>query len=147
MNGFRAPKGVPYHAALNQAQKQIRNAKSSEIEVASVEAAQTHLSGEFMINSVGESKVDVLFPVVFTQKPLITVGFELKEGEDYVDGFMPTGTGMVLRWNTKRKPPISQFFVGCTIGVVVTGEQHHKFIGIWHATGLALTDPVPNWQE
>src|SRR5690554_227327 len=45
-----------------------------------MEPAQTYLSGQYMINAAGEAQTEIIFPVTFIDKPLISFGFEMKEG-------------------------------------------------------------------
>ena len=100
------------------------------------------LHGQFMINSAGEAEVEIDFPFKFTEKPLMSFGFEMRDGEPYVRGQMATGSAMVIDWKTEERPPLNRFYTGCTLGVVTSGLQYQKMIGVFHASGMAFTNPM-----
>lgn len=127
---------------LNMLKMQLRNAQQSIHDASTMQAKQTSLSGQYMINGAGEAIVEVYFPVRFVEKPLVTFGFEMKDGEVYIPGQMATGSGVVLDWITEEKPPVSRIYIGCVIGAVTTGQKYQKMIGVWQANGVAYTDPV-----
>jgi hypothetical protein len=127
-------------AQLYGLRKQLNDAQLKSRDQQNLVPSQMIVSGQFLVNAAGEARVDVVFPVKFTDKPLVVFGFEMKDGDFYIPGRMAQPTGIVLAWNTEDRPPISRQYVGCTIGVVSTGPSYQKLMGTWQATGPAFTD-------
>jgi hypothetical protein len=128
-----------------QAVEKFRNsmiAKDMTAAMSSAAAGPTTLTGEFLIKNSGEKRVPIDFPIAFSEKPLITFGAEVQEGDVIVDGFFPTVSVIVSRWITVENPPFSRIYRGCELAVVVTGAPTQKVIVQWQLTGVAFGNPI-----
>jgi hypothetical protein len=99
------------------------------------------------LNGVGEIAKEVVFPVKFVEKPLLSFGGELSENSSPTDGSFPTVSVVVGGWNLEipgvenQETPDRKYFVGANLLVVTTGVDESMWIH-WHMTGVAITNPV-----
>lgn len=127
---------------------QRQNRKASERARLEDNIARTQMvSGEFLVAGVGELTKEVLFPVKFVEKPLLSFGGELAENSSPVDGAFPTVSVVVGGWNLEvpgienQETPDRRYFVGATLLVVTSGTAENMWIH-WHMMGMAITNPV-----
>lgn len=106
-----------------------------------VAAETTRISGEFPFQGAGEGKVDVIFPVMFMEKPIFTFGAEVPDSQTIVSGKYPTISAAVAEWKMLERPPITRLYYGCSVIVVVGGYQSQKLIVHWSLEGTALMNP------
>ena len=104
-------------------------------------AGPTRISGEFPFQGAGEGKVDVVFPVMFTEKPMFTFGAEIPDGQTIASGAYPTISACVAEWKMLERPPITRLYYGCSVLVVVGGYQSQKLLVHWNLEATALTNP------
>jgi hypothetical protein len=109
---------------------------------AAAAAGPTQLTGEFLMMGAGEKRIPVDFPIVFSEKPLLTFGAEVQEGSAVLDGSFPTVSVVVGKWFTREAPPFSRLFIGAELLVVTTGITTQQTIIHWHLSGLGLTNPI-----
>lgn len=139
LNDLRsAQTGLSVEEFRSKLKQETINARS----LADMAAAETKLDGEVRINGSGESTVPITFPVLFTEKPHLSFGAELIEGDALTVGFMPTISVVILGWITQESPPSSRFYRGAKLGVVTTGVRHQKMVVHWHLNGVAMANPV-----
>lgn len=105
-------------------------------------ATKTRINGEIRVNTAGESITQVVFPVRFTEKPIMTFGGEVIEGDALQAGYMPTISVVVVGWITEEVPPVSRLYTGAKLGIVLDGVNHQKAIVHWSLEGTALSNPV-----
>lgn len=105
-------------------------------------AGYTNLAGEIRVNGAGESSLPITFPVKFTEKPLLTFGAEVIEGDAIRSGFMPWANVIVLSWITEEIPPVTRLYTGANLGVVSGGVPHQKMAIHWNLSGKAVADPI-----
>lgn len=110
-------------------------------DLSSAAAGPVSVTGQFMVNNVGEANADILFPVTFSQKPEITFGFEIQGMRQVVDGHALTATGAVVDWNTLDRPPFSRFYKGAKLLISSDGPGSVKFIVNWTAVGIGFSAP------
>lgn len=106
------------------------------------------VEGVIDLLGTGEATVDISFPVVFTEMPIVLGGGAVATNQAIVDGEFPTFQVSVLRWDEIVNPaaPDSPTYRGCTLLIVVTGArddedtfQSHAFFS---ARGTALHNPI-----
>lgn len=105
-------------------------------------AGPTRCSGQFMVDSSGELEAQVLFPVKFSQKPLLSYAGELKEGDMLLATQMPTLRMVVFDWILEDKPPFQSLYTGAVLGVVLDGPPGQRMLATWHMDGVAFSNPV-----
>ena len=127
---------------------QRQNRKASDRARLEDSVARTQVvSGQFLLNGVGEIAKEVVFPVKFVEKPLLSFGGELSENSSPTDGSFPTVSVVVGGWNLEipgvenQETPDRKYFVGANLLVVTTGVDESMWIH-WHMTGVAITNPV-----
>ena len=124
----------------------LRNEQRSQqrraIDLTETAASPAPVSGKFMINNAGEAKVDITFPVFFSDIPYVTFGFEIQGANQIISGHAPAMSATVYDWDTIDRPPFSRFYKGAYIVVVSTGPPGTKFICTWTAMGTAFTSPT-----
>lgn len=126
---------------INSMRNMLRNEETRRRDLSQVAADYAIIPGRVMINAAGEAYTDVDFGVRFTTLPYFTYGFEMKEGEVYVPGQMPTGSAHVSAWKTIEKLPVSVYYSGATIRVVTTGQFYQKMILNFQFAGTTITNP------
>ncbi len=105
-------------------------------------ATPTAIIGQFRVNGQGEAQIDVTFPTRFVEKPILSFGAELIEGDSQVPGFMPWANVIVLSWTTKEIPPTGRAYTGARLGVVSGGVSFQKMNIHWKFNGKALKSPA-----
>lgn len=105
-------------------------------------AGPTRASGQFLLDGMGEVEVEVLFPVKFSEKPLLSFAAEVREGDLLIPAKMPSISMVVLKWRIEDIPPFSNLYTGATLGVVTKGPPGSRLFAIWHMDGTAYSNPV-----
>lgn len=104
-------------------------------------ADKMFLSGEIRVAGAGESKAYITFPVKFSEKPHLSFGAEVTEGDALAPGFMPSVSVVILGWTTQERPPTSRLYTGAQLGIVTEGVFHQKLVVHWNLIGTAITSP------
>lgn len=97
-----------------------------------------------VLTSVGESTVDVPFPIMFTQEPWFSFGFVMDDNQPVTAGEYPFGAATVTRWIKEREieGAFEGYYTGCTLVFSVSGPADAR---VWmHCTfdGKALRNPL-----
>src|SRR5690606_6232292 len=100
------------------------------------------VSGERLVDGIGEVVVDVNFPVSFTQKPLMQYGSELDANQTVSDGSFPTVGVTVLRYNIKRGDLDQLYYIGATLAISITGSSSQKTWLHYHVSGKGITNSI-----
>jgi len=106
------------------------------------QATATTVTGQFRVNGQGEAQIDVTFPAKFVEKPMLSFGAEVIEGDSQVPGFMPWANVCVLHWVTKESPPTGRLYMGARLGVVSGGVSFQKMMIHWTFSAKALKSPA-----
>lgn len=98
--------------------------------------------------AVGETTVDVSFPVTFTERPAMTFGGELDVNEFVEANHFPTISGVVVVWRKAHEDRVGGglqapgWYVGATVAVVASGRSGGFKVWLhWRAEGKAMRDP------
>ena len=112
-----------------------------------VRAAEHVIKGRTKVLGVGETTVEVRFPVIYLETPTFTFGGELAEGSSLTAGQFPTVSAVVSRWNVDE-PDLELFgqtmrihYRGAILAIVTTGPTNTDVYLHWAFTGRALTNP------
>jgi hypothetical protein len=135
------PAPYPDPAAIERFRNSAKNQQLSQ-GTAAAAAGQTTLTGEFLLKNAGEKRVPIDFPVAFSEKPLITFGAEVQEGDVIIDGYFPTVSVIVSKWITRENPPFSRLYIGCELAIVTSGAPTQKLIIHWQLSGVAFGNPI-----
>lgn len=122
--------------------RRLNLAKANAEGFRDISAGPTRCSGQFMVDSSGELEAQILFPVKFSQKPLLSYAGELKEGDMLTSSRMPTLRMVVLSWILEDKPPFQSLYTGAVLGVVLDGPPGQRMLATWHMDGVAFSNPV-----
>jgi hypothetical protein len=142
----RASAGENLTSRQTIAQRQNRK-QSERARIEDSIARHQIVQGQFLVSGVGELAKEVVFPVKFIEKPLLSFGGELAENSSPTDGGFPTISVVVGGWNleipgeTNQETPDRKYFVGANLLVVTTGTDENMWIH-WHMSGMAITNPV-----
>ena len=101
----------------------------------------TRVTGFELTIGAGEVSIDVKFPVWFVEKPSMSFGGELEEGEFIQDRKFPTVSVVVVRWEKAQAERGGGWFVGANLAVVTTGKKDHRMWVHWQAEGKAIANP------
>jgi hypothetical protein len=107
-------------------------------------AGQTRLSGQLMLSNPGEKSISVTFPFSFADKPLLSFGGEMRDGDIPVDGNFPTVSVVVGGWSTVDNPPYSRLYTGCKLLIVTTGPPQQRLYVHWHLDGIGYSSNIPD---
>jgi hypothetical protein len=105
-------------------------------------AGQTRLSGQLMLSNPGEKSISVTFPFSFADKPLLSFGAEMRDGDEPVNGNFPTVSVVIGGWTTVDNPPYSRLYTGCKLLVVTTGPSQQRLFIHWHLDGIAYSNDI-----
>ena len=105
----------------------------------SMAAREISVGGQEIIQGTGDALAQILFPVVYLEKPFFTCGFELTgPGASLVVGDYPYANALVSEWHRSA----SHHFIGFNLVVVVHGPMQTQVILNWLVTGLGISNPV-----
>lgn len=100
------------------------------------------VSGFELTEGVGETTIDVEFPVWFVHKPAMSFGGEMEVGESIEAEHFPTVSVVVVTWTKAQEDRVGGgWFIGARLAVVTTGRDGHKMWVHWQAEGKALSTP------
>lgn len=117
--------------------------RRGEIERVNNQTAQYFkVSGEVEVVGPGEAVVDVLFPVIFTDKPAFSHGPALSDGISTTDGNLPTCSVVVLLWHERVRDDGTIVYAGAQFAIVTTGPTDQVLLVQWHVEGVGLRGPV-----
>jgi len=105
-------------------------------------AGPTIIAGELKLDGAGEQLIPVNFTVPFSEKPILSHSFEVKEGDVLVSGSYPTASVGVAQWATYTISPQSLLYIGANLVIVTTGVWYQKLIVNWQFQGIAYQNPV-----
>jgi hypothetical protein len=132
-----APQHIARSFAITQQQQKDSDARINDF------TARTYtVSGQFLMNGAGEVAKDISFPVLFTEKPLLSFGADLAEGSHVTIGGFPTVSVVVQSYVKQARNSQADNYSGARILCVTTG-QHDQSVWIhYQFTGLALVNPL-----
>lgn len=102
------------------------------------------LLGKVDVIGVGETLLDVTFPVRFLTEPHVSGSGALGSGETMLNTKMPTWSVGVAEWSTVEVARTgTKHFLGARLVLVCTGRDELQRSTFHYAiTGRALTNPV-----
>lgn len=132
-------------ANMRPRQQQMMATQRATIQrVNEVSAQETWLMGRILVEGVGETTVDITFPVSFGERPLPILG-----GGEYLNDHQPEWTqfptcqAVVVKWHTKTQSGgVGQpdYYVGATLAVTVFGPPDQRIEMSFAFVGSALTN-------
>lgn len=129
--------------------RQALDTRRSEVErIRSVTGGEHLVKGRIELRGVGEITVDVKFPVMFTEMPVVVGGGGVGENQIIRASQFPSWKVGVHRWLRETDPsiPDTPVYKGCTLVIVVEGawQDYATFesFAFWTASGRALTNPI-----
>lgn len=116
---------------------QKQNMRRSQ--VADSVADYSVVTGIVELSGTGQGYAEINFPVVFTEKPTVSFGYELGGSRSV---FVPSCSAVVNAWTGKELKSGGFRYSGCTVGVVVAAEI--STLSYLHFTfaGIAFRNPV-----
>jgi hypothetical protein len=126
-------------AAFRRQQRSVSQ-RGQDLAVSAADAST--LTGRFLVNNLGEAQKTLLFPVKFSDIPLMTFSYEILDNVNIIEGRLPMISAQVADWSVVDRLPASRFYVGATVRVVATGPANTKFVVHWTAQGVAFSNPV-----
>ncbi len=119
--------------------------RRGEVErIANAQSQNFKVTGEIQINGVGEAIKSVMFPVLFTEKPVPGFGPQLGPGQLVVAGQLPTCSVVVLQWHEYVRDDGSVIYAGATFGIVTTGPAGQVMHLGWSMEEVGLRGPIEN---
>lgn len=107
----------------------------------SVTARPSHYSGIIQTTGSGDSLVIVPFPVRFSEKPLLSYGFDVQSG-DVTAGQLPTVSVGIMSYDAVETQPPVIFYVGATLGIVTNGPTGMVYNIHYHFDGVTIVNPI-----
>lgn len=102
------------------------------------------VTGTLLIEGIGRTGVDLVFPVLFINQPIMLCGQNLDLNENYDVALKPSAEGIVTRWVTlERGGPNNLLWTGCRLLITTTGRPNQRQMLTWQLTGLAI-DGIAN---
>ena len=109
-------------------------------------SAESIVKGRLTVVGGGDVAVDINFPVLFTEKPHMTFGGEVKGTVDASAGAFPTISVLVGQWRlavpdeSDDRSFCRRFYIGAQLLVAIDGSidviAHYQF------SGVAITNPT-----
>lgn len=99
------------------------------------------------VTGIGTVQFDCWFPVIFTERPVLSIGGELDDNERYVPATPPFITGSVLRWHAQTSADRmasdnNRLYRGARVGLVVHGHAaDQRMIAHLTFTGVSVAGP------
>jgi len=108
----------------------------------------TRVNGFQLVQKAGEVIVDVSFPVLFTERPAMSFGAHMDDGQVPEALNLPTVSTVVLSWIKAHEDRVGGgngspgWFSGARLAIVTTGRADHKVWVHWQAEGNAVRNPA-----
>jgi len=117
--------------------------QSEEMRVNEFLTKPTSVTGRELTMNAGEVIIPITFGVWFIERPNVTFGGELDDGDFVEAGAFPTVSGVIVRW-TRQKPERNNggYFVGAEVCCVTTGRDEQRIWLHWRAEGKAMANPA-----
>lgn len=100
------------------------------------------VEGSLLIEGIGRTGLDVVFPVIFVRQPNIVFGQHLDTNEHYDVNIPAQIEATVSRWVTRQADPNNVLWTGCRILATTRGHKTQRQVLTWRATGLAINGTV-----
>lgn len=111
-------------------------------------AQSTWVFGRVLVEGVGETMIDIDFPVVYSNRPLPFFGNEMDIGDSPEFEYFPSVTAIISRWKRTYQGE-SERYSGATIAVKTTGpltlvgRRPQRIYLSYAFNGVALTTVNP----
>lgn len=99
---------------------------------------ERRVAGSLLIEGIGRTGVDVVFPVHFVNQPTVVFGQQLDTNENYDVDVAPQVEATITLWATRQADPNSVLWTGCRILATTRGRPNQRQMLTWLATGLAV---------
>jgi hypothetical protein len=96
------------------------------------------VEGSVLIEGIGRTGLDVVFPIIFVRQPHIVFGQHLDTNEHYDVNIPAHIDATVSRWVTRQADPNNVLWTGCRILATTRGHATQRQVLTWRATGLAI---------
>ncbi len=90
----------------------------------------------------GEGTTQITFGVRFTDKPIMTYGFEMPPNQPLAPGSFPNGNVTVFSWMSGRRSDGGRYYDGATIAILSIGAPDLSIIAHVSFTGNGLRNPA-----
>lgn len=124
-----------------QRQSEARRGNIDRIE--GLQAKHVRLLGQVPIDGAGEVTFNVVFPVKYIEKPLMTSGWDMDGESDAITGNYPTVSIGTVDWKYEDfDDEYGMYWVGAVVAVRTTGQTGLRIYANYIFEGKALLNPV-----
>jgi hypothetical protein len=123
---------------MRRAQNSVSRGQATLARVNDVAAQQTWVMGRIAVEGIGETTVDVKFPVTFGEKPFPILGGGEYLGKTPTWNEFPTAQAVVIAWETGTST--NDRYTGATLAITTTGRQDQIVYVSFAFVGVALTN-------
>lgn len=103
---------------------------------------ERRVTGSLLIEGIGRTGLDIVFPVVFIHQPVMVFGQSLDTNEHYDIANAPKVEATVSLWVTRQADPNNVLWTGCRIVATTRGHATQRQVLTWLATGVAVNGQV-----
>lgn len=124
-------------ASINPIVTAMEHARGRQEQTRENSARQAWSYAELTTHGVGEVQhaTVVPFDCTFIQRPRVTSGWSI-DGDTLVDGFFPTVSAGVWKWQTDSRG----FYLGAYVCFVIGGDPGYDLLHDFTFSGIALKD-------
>lgn len=123
--------------SLVERDRYVRNMRSMQIQLMKLIANVT-------TSGAGEARVEIGFPIIFTERPSFSYGGEMDVNQPLTAQSFPTVSAVVSEWITEGE--MQKKYKGAWVAMVTTGPSTQKMIVHLHFEGKAFRNPVGDEQ-
>lgn len=129
-------------AGLRNFRRELRSSQQRLADTLDTTAQQSTVVGRFPVNNAGEAYKSINFePVVFSDQPTMTFGFEIDGSRNVKPTRAPVITASLYEWKIIERNPSPPLYYGAKLLIVSTGPSLVKFTVTWNAVGIAFGNP------
>ena len=119
-------------------QRAIMNQRARVDNARATYGRERKVAGSVLIEGIGRTGLDVVFPVIFVKQPDVVFGQYLDVNEHYDIDKPAQVEATVSRWVTRQADPQDVVRVGCRILATTRGHATQRQVLTWRATGIAI---------
>lgn len=103
---------------------------------------RTQVEAKVRVVGSGETRATIDFPVLFSDKPIMTFGGELVGNSTAEAGNYPVISVMVDNWDTVERSDDREYYRGCEVLIVALGKENQRVDAHVLFEGMAFRDPT-----
>ena len=132
-----------FQNALFSAEAGMESRRADLERIADMAVRVHKITGFFLVQGTGRAEVIIDFPILFVEKPALSWGSSLAEGDRYDAKAFPSFNAVVTNWGTQQAGDSGErYYRSAKLALSIAGSKAQRMWVNWHAEGRGLRNPV-----